>query len=344
MNKSKKLSLINMIVNLALIVLEIIGVYFFTKTNTFDVMDLKYYTILTVFVTFLGAALMIWANIVSLAKGRDCTPRLFYTIRFLSAVMSLITIVVVCAFLAPSQGVEVIFATDGGFIFMHFICPIISLLQFIFLEIEPKGKFKKTFEPFIATLIYGIAILITVFVIKGQDVAKAADFAPYPFFLVTDDLIAAYQSSHPDASAMSAGVNIGILVGVIFISYAMSVILWALNRLSHNIFIGEVYEVESPKSAKKKKETEVTGNVFANFMKSKVVFGDNKSVSGGQTYHISYHDRKLKTWKVKSENAGRALKVFPTQKEAIDFAKACVKKNGGSIRIHSMVGKIRKDW
>lgn len=336
MNKSKKLSLINMCVNLALIVLEIVGVYFFTKTNTFDVMDLRYYTILTVFVTFLGAALMIWANIVSFIKGKDCTPRLFYSIRFLSAVMSLITLVVVCAFLAPSQGVEVIFATDGGFIFMHFICPIISLLQFIFLEIEPKGKFKKTFEPFIATLIYGIAILIAVFVINSQSGSDAArQFAPYPFFLVTAEL------AGDGGNFMK---NIGVLVGVIFISYAMSVLLWALNRLSHNIIIGEVYEVEAPKSAKKKKETEVTGNVFANFMKDKVAFGDNKPASSGQTYHISYHDRKLKTWKVKSENAGRALKVFPTQKEAIEFAKACVKKNGGSIRIHSMVGKIRKDW
>lgn len=348
MNKSKKLSLINMFVNLALIALEAVGMYFFATTTKdgFGVMDLKYYTVLTVFVTSLGAALMIWANVVSFIKGRDCTPRLFYTIRFLSAVMSLITIVVVAVFLVPASplGAKLLIDTNEGFVFMHFICPILSLLQFIFLEIEPKGKFKKTFEPFIATLIYGVAILITMFVIKGQDVAKAADFVPYPFFLVTEDLIDAYKVLHTDAPAMSVGSNIGILVGVIFISYAMSVILWALNRLSHNIFIGEVYEVESPKSAKKKKETEVTGNVFANFMKSKVAFGDNKPVSGGQTYHISYHDRKLKTWKVKSENAGRALKVFPTQKEAIDFAKACVKKNGGSIRIHSMVGKIRKDW
>lgn len=343
MNKSRTLSLINMCMNLALIVLEVLGMYFLATTgNGFDVWDLRYYTILTVLVTSLGSALMIWANIISYIKKRDCTPRLFYSIRFLSAVMSLITVVVVCAFLAPSQGVKVIFAVDGGFVFMHFICPILSLLQFIFLEIEPKGRFKKTFEPFIATLIYGIAILITIFVIKGQDVTKAVQFAPYPFFLITDDLIAAYQATHPDAT-MSAGVNIGILVGVIFISYAMSVILWALNRFFHNIFIGEVYEIEIPKSSKKKTEAKVAGNAFANFMKNKVSFGDNKSASG-QTYHISYHDRKLKTWKVKSENAGRALKVFPTQKEAIEFAKSCVKKSGGSIRIHSMVGRIRKDW
>lgn len=339
MNKSRKLSLINMFMNLALIVLEIIGVYFFTKTNTFDVMELRYYTILTVFVTFLGAALMIWANIVSYIKKRDCTPRLFYSIRFLSAVMSLITLVVVCAFLAPSQGTKVIFAVEGGFVFMHFVCPIISLLQFIFLEIEPKGKFKKTFEPFIATLIYGVAILVTIFVIKGQDAVKAADFAPYPFFLITEDLIAASKY----AGKLTAGTNIGILVGVIFISYAMSVILWALNRLSHNIFIGEVYEIETPN--KKGGDLTLIGedNSFTGYMKRKIAFGDNKPVSSGQTYHISYHDRKLKTWKVKGENAGRALKVFPTQKEAIDFAKSCVKKSGGSIRVHSMVGKIRKE-
>lgn len=354
MNKSRRISLINMIVSFALIALEAVGVYFFATTSKdgFGVMDLKYYTVLTVFVTMLGSALMIWANIISFIKKRDCTPRIFYSIRFLSAVMSLITLVTVAAFLAPTSGsTDVIFSLQDGFIFMHFICPIVSIFQFIGLEIEPKGKFRKTFEPFIATVIYGIAILVTVFVIKTKDVQEAANFGPYFFFWVTDDLIEAGKSvaqdvvAHPET--MTLGFNIGVLVGVLGISYVMSVILWTLNRISHNIFIGEVIQAPVPKAktAKGKKKEEPTkkgGNAFTRFVKNQVAFGDN-SANPGQTYHISYHDRRLKTWKVKTENAGRALKVFNTQKEAIAFANQCVKKNGGSIRVHSMMGKIRKE-
>ena len=131
------------------------------------------------------------------------------------------------------------------------------------------------------------------------------------------------------------------------IAYVAAILLWALNRMCHAIVIGEEYVPAGAKKVAPKKAapTAKKGNAFTNYVKKKVAFGDGSAPTNpGQVYHISYHDRKLKTWKVKTENAGRALKVFPTQKEAIDFANACVKKNGGSIRIHSMVGRIRKEW
>ena len=178
MNESRRISLINMIVSFALIVLEALGIYYFatTSANGFDVMDLRYYTVLTVFVTMLGSALMIWANIISFIKKRDCTPRIFYSIRYLSAVMSLITIVTVAAFLVPQSdlGPKLLISLEEGFVFMHFVCPIVSILQFIGLEIEPKGKFRKTLEPLIATIIYAAAILITIFVKLGKEGANAA--------------------------------------------------------------------------------------------------------------------------------------------------------------------------
>lgn len=349
MNKSRKLSLINMCANLALIVLEILGVYFLSATgNGFDAWDLRYYTVLTVLVTMLGAALMIWTNIISFIKKKDCTPRLFYSIRFLSAVMSLITLITVAAVLAPSQGLELVFSLESGAIFMHFVCPIISVFQFVFLEIEPKGKFKKTLEPFIATVVYALVILIIMFVRIGtiggtEGLDAAAEFAPYFFFLITDGLATTAKAM----KNLGAAANAGVAVAVIVAAYGISALLWLLNRISHNIIIGEVYQVAAPKKAVSTKKTTTTakkGNAFTNYMKKKVAFTGDESSSSGQVYHISYHDRRLKTWKVKTENAGRALKVFPTQKEAIDFANQCVKKNGGSIRIHSMVGRIRKEW
>lgn len=357
MNKSRKLSLLNLLINIALVGLELAGFYFFAKTDTFDVNSLKYYTILTVLVTTLGAALMVWANIVSFIKKRDCTPRLFYTIRYLSAVMSLITIVVVATILVPQdpQGAKILFNLEEGFVFLHFICPIVSVIQFIMFEIEPKAKFTKTFEPLVATLIYGIGIFATIFaLINTQGIDVAAKFAPYPFFLVTDDLVKAA------ASSTTATKNIITLVGVVLIAYVAAVLLWLFNRLFHAIFVGDEYvPVVAAPAAKKattskktgsKKTTTPTpapapvkkGNAFTNYVKKKVSFGGSTSSTSGPIYHISYHDRRLKTWKVKAENAGRALKVFPTQKEAIVYANDCIKKSGGSIRVHSMTGQIRK--
>ena len=38
----------------------------------------------------------------------------------------------------------------------------------------------------------------------------------------------------------------------------------------------------------------------------------------------------------------KALKIFKTQKEAIDYAKGVAKNQEGSIRVHSKAGKLRK--
>ena len=61
--------------------------------------------------------------------------------------------------------------------------------------------------------------------------------------------------------------------------------------------------------------------------------------------HRVYHVGKQKSgkWQVKLENGERAIKLFDTQKEAIDYAKELIKTQGGSYRIHSRQGKIRKE-
>ena len=61
-----------------------------------------------------------------------------------------------------------------------------------------------------------------------------------------------------------------------------------------------------------------------------------EKVSNGKTYHISRR-KDLDKWQVKAGGAEKALKLFDTQKEAIEYAKQF-----GSYRIHSMTGKIRK--
>ena len=70
--------------------------------------------------------------------------------------------------------------------------------------------------------------------------------------------------------------------------------------------------------------------------------GANLYNDKARVYHISKQSDTLK-WQVKLATGQKAIKLFPTQKEAIDYAKSLVKTQGGSIRVHSLKGKMRKE-
>lgn len=60
-----------------------------------------------------------------------------------------------------------------------------------------------------------------------------------------------------------------------------------------------------------------------------------------RVYHISHHPTEDK-WQVKLAKGEKAIKLFDTQLEAIEYAKELSKNQGGSIRLHSVAGRIRK--
>jgi hypothetical protein len=47
-------------------------------------------------------------------------------------------------------------------------------------------------------------------------------------------------------------------------------------------------------------------------------------------------------WKVKSEGAGKAAKVFETQREAIDHGRGMAKDRGSELIVQSRDGQIRE--
>jgi hypothetical protein len=62
-------------------------------------------------------------------------------------------------------------------------------------------------------------------------------------------------------------------------------------------------------------------------------------------YHISRqtdrNNANFGKWKVRKEGSMKTIQYFPTQKEAMDFAKELAKNNNGLIVIHGLNGKIR---
>ncbi len=58
-------------------------------------------------------------------------------------------------------------------------------------------------------------------------------------------------------------------------------------------------------------------------------------------YHIAQRNEDS-LWQVKAEGAEKALKLFKTQQEAIDYAKKVAGNQEGSIMIHKKDGSFRK--
>jgi hypothetical protein len=67
-----------------------------------------------------------------------------------------------------------------------------------------------------------------------------------------------------------------------------------------------------------------------------------KKEEGAKTYHIAKRASDGK-WQVKLANGQIAIKLFDTQAEAIDYAKNMAGNQKGSIRVHSLKGKMRKE-
>ena len=59
-----------------------------------------------------------------------------------------------------------------------------------------------------------------------------------------------------------------------------------------------------------------------------------------RVYHIAKHPSGQ--WSVKLASSDKVIKLLPTQAEAVAYAKALVESRGGSVRVHSVSGKMRK--
>lgn len=111
-----------------------------------------------------------------------------------------------------------------------------------------------------------------------------------------------------------------------------------LNYYVYQVTPFEFKEIEEDFMCKKKKDD-----------KSKGIKKPEEKSTEAQTvnrYHVSQnkddeHDR-YKEWRVRKEGSEKTIQFFPTQEEAIEFAKTLAKNNSGHVVIHKVNGEIRK--
>jgi hypothetical protein len=279
---------------------------------------------------------------------KDSLPKFVTLFRLIGSTATLVTFVVVVTILGPQFGfTKFLFDIEGGFLFLHFVCPLLSLLSFVFFENDNRLGLWNSVYTMIPTILYGcVWIVLELIDVKFQDVA------PYPFLKIYG--VPPYQP--------------------ILYVFGMFLGTWALGILHlflHNLFANkEVTNVSAPvkeetPSAANGEKSEDSAAIGKAKEDDVVVVEDSEDnevqeeeeeikaeeaakaanptgyQNGPRVYHIAKQGDSGK-WQVRLATGQKAIKLFDTQAQAIDYAKSLVRTQGGSIRVHSLKGKLRK--
>ncbi len=240
---------------------------------------------------------------------------------------------------------------ESYFYLIRVIVTILSFINYILFDFWHKLSFKYT--------LFGV-IPITLYMLI------------YSFLMVFDVLKPLYnfENIHANSWYITLLFFVIIMLGAVLLGWVSNL----LNHLFRRLFIGEEYiasgkttiipklVLEGEQEANniqqnednkntdnqdlnKKEEENVTNKDETKQESSEQL---NKPISSYQkkftsrVYHIS-RQKMVGKWQVKLAGSKKPIKYFDTQLEAINFAKGLVKNQGGSIRIHSVTGQMRKN-
>lgn len=351
MKFSKKHAVPGLIGNLIVTALGVVGIVMLLLESSDKVGIFQYFTVLSNVLVTLASFVGVILHIASLAKGKNLVKEGFQVFKLLTVVCAAITFTMVLTFLMPRDPNNDIWF-KGSQLFMHAIVPIASVASFILLEYMTKIRFRFFFIPAIALIVYGAYYAIFAFTAPQ---GSLVDW--YGFMFEAGNRIAPV-----DVSKFTFGtffLFIGLSIGG---ALAFGFVFWLLNKIVNLIFVGytinsdgeevseeetvteeetveeEPQEVEEEKS-EKKTATSKTPKTKA---PKTAASAPKKYKDGARVYHIARSKFVSRSWQVKLAGGEKAIKIFPTQAEAIDYAKRLVRSQGGSIRIHSMKGQLRK--
>lgn len=364
--KNKVLNLLALILNIA-----IVGLGIYSLINLFVIskaQGLVYFTTISAILIVAIALVGIVYNILILAGKHPKNYLAFMICKLVIVTTGLVSIFVTLVFVGPKDLV------DSQFMILRLIVPILALIEYLFFALEPKVKWKYTFYVLIPFSVY-------VIIIASLVAGKIID-APYSYIDVSTNVwyVNLFLAVIAICGVYLIGLGtwaLNKMMNLIIIGYDYKESEDdGTSELSEQQTQEAVKEIEAFVKAEGLDEEE-TEEVDTNQEESKSNINQSdvedvkaKSVRKNakesskksdekaeqkqnipqvtytkkynqRVYHIS-RQKLVGKWQVKLAGSDKVIKFFDTQLEAINFAKALVKTQGGSIRIHSVVGKMRK--
>lgn len=325
---------------------------------------------------FVALMALIYVILLIAALNGKRIPKGFAVLKLMATVSSAITLIVVLAYLAPTSGDWTIVYDPHYYLWLHAVAPFLAILAFIF-ENQPKLRLRTAFFAIIPPLVYGgvmvpllhfsiipaeprlydflyintakwwnnvawaVGVLIGAFLIglillllrsigKPAEEAKAVEAPAEPVPEEKKEEIPPYEEKKEEPAVAEEQKP-------------------------------EEPKVEEPKAEEPKPEEpkaeeakpapkpEPAKPTYAPAPAKRVAprpqprpaVSAPTNTGIARTYHISKQQASGR-WQVKLAKGQKVIRVFDTQSEAIAFTKGLVESRGGSYRIHSVKGKIRR--
>ena len=310
-------------INLLAVIFSMIGFGLLARELT-PVHYIKFFTIITnVLIIVFGLVTCGYCVDSIIKKDKDVAlPNVVFVFKLITSVCAMITFLTVVCYLqgAVYTDPNVSVAMHANNLMHHYLATLAFVLGFIFFDTDRKYDWKIFF--------FGVALVIV-----------------YAAYAIPCSNIAACKSWWGDSPYVFLDLKVVgnwaylLIPGFIIGGLGISFLLWLLNRIAYLIFVGDEIKQEDVEETPEEKAIEAKVQV-TEADEAAVAEELKKPHAGPRIYHISKREDKM--WQVKFANGKRAIKLFNTQAEAIVFAKKLAKSQLGSIRIHSLKGRIRK--
>lgn len=200
--------------NLAIVVLEIVGVFLSVQTHGKQVF--LFYTQLSNYFALLTSAIFCVACAIALTK-KSYVASWIHNLRYVSTCCLTLTISVVLFILLPMlPGYFSYLMIEGASLIQHVSCPIISIISLLLFENQFKLKRRSIVYALVPTIVYGMVLIsLNLFrIIIG----------PYPFFFVY--VVPWYFSTF-------------CISGIVLGSYFIAIGLYFMHNRKHNRALDE---------------------------------------------------------------------------------------------------------
>ena len=378
--KMKAKKVLSLTFTFVAVMLSVIGLVLYYSDANFIVSSITSYLPFTVnsniFLVIVGLLFLI-IGIIDLAEGK-AMPQWIMQLKLAVTTLISVTFLTVIFYIAPLWRITDIniIAYQGANLFLHILAPIVAIFGFCLFDVETKIKWRWTSLLPLLVVIYGV--VYGVLLITSRDLSldiynfvheegKSFDVFRMIVFIVimlvgTFGLtnlwwslnLASFKCSEKKANLKKEKEE------------AVSETAEPVKEEEKPV-VAQKEEVKPVQSApvaavaaqQAKTESQTTAKTVTKPAPQpvatnkpatqpapvkKVVSKPANNLYNGntRTYHISTTKSLLGKWQVKLAGGEKAIKVCATQQEAIDFTRELVKSQGGSIRLHSLDGRIRK--